>query len=95
MNKARAILFAAAFVATSAFAADGMKHDMMMKSMDSNSDGMVSKKEFMKYHEHMWAKMKKDKSGMVSMKDMEMMHGEMMKDGGMAKDGMMKDKMGK
>ena len=93
MNKAKLVLLASAFVATGAFAADGMMMDM--KSMDANGDGMISKKEFMKHHEHMWSKMKKSKGGMVSMKDMEMMHADMMKDGSMKKDGMMKDKMGK
>ena len=93
MNKAKLVLLAIAFAATGAFAADGMMMDM--KSMDSNGDGMISKKEFMKHHEQMWDKMKKSKGGMVSMKDMETMHADMMKDGSMMKDGMMKDKMGK
>jgi hypothetical protein len=105
MNKAKVILVAAAFVATGAFAMDDMKPQGMMmdmKAIDTNHDGMISKKEFMKFHEDMWAKMKKSKSGMVDMKDMEMMHGSMMKDGPMMKDGtrmkdgtMMKDKTGK
>jgi len=63
---------------------------VLQRPLDTNHDGMISKKEFMKYHEDMWAKMKKNKSGMVDMKDMEMMHGSMMKDGTM-----MKDKTGK
>jgi hypothetical protein len=88
MNKAKVVLVAAAFVATGAFAMDDMMMDM--KAMDTNHDGMISKKEFMKFHEDMWAKMKKNKSGMVDMKDMEMMRGSMMKDGTM-----MKDKTGK
>ena len=82
----------------SAVAMDDMKPQGMMmdmKAMDTNHDGMISKKEFMKFHEDMWAKMKKNKSGMVDMKDMEMMHEGMMKDGamkgGMMKDGAMKD----
>jgi hypothetical protein len=29
---------------------------MYIKKMDNNGDGMISKKEFMKYHEAMWAK---------------------------------------
>ena len=93
MNKARVVLFATAFVATGAFAMVDMKpHAMMMdmSAMDANHDGMISKKEFMKFHEEMWVKMKKNKSGMIDMKDMEMMHGNMMKDGTM-----MKDKAGK
>ena len=103
MNKARMVVFAAAFVATGVFAADDVKPQGMMmdmKAMDTNHDGMISKKEFMKHHENMWAMMKKNKSGMVNMKDMEMMHdnmmkdGKMMKDGNMMKDGKMKDKAG-
>ena len=80
-------------VSISVGAMDDMKPQGMMmdmKAMDTNHDGMISKKEFMKFHEDMWAKMKKNKSGMVDMKDMEMMHDRMMKDGAM-KDGMMKD----
>ena len=95
MNKAQVVLVAAAFVATGAFAMDDMKPQGMMmdmNAMDTNHNGMISKKEFMKYHEDMWAKMRKNKSGMVDMKDMEMMHAGMMKDGSMMKDGtMMKD----
>src|SRR6266581_1353871 len=85
-------------VSISAGAMDDMKPQGMMmdmKAMDTNHDGMISKKEFMKFHEDMWARMKKNKSGMVDMKDMEMMHDGMMKDGamkgGMMKDGGMKD----
>ena len=52
---------------------------MDMKAMDVNSDGMVSKDEFMSYHEGMYEKMKKGQNGMVSIKDMEMMHGDAMK----------------
>lgn len=55
----------------------GMKMDMKM--MDMNGDGMISKEEFMKYHESMFDKMKKDSNGMVSMKDMHMMMDGMMK----------------
>ena len=89
MNKAKVVLFAAAFVATGAFAMDDMKPQSMMmdmNAMDTNHDGMISKQEFMKFHEKMWAKMKKNKSGMVNIKDMEMMHAGMMQDGSMMKD---------
>ena len=97
MHRLPYIFFVAslASVSTSAVAMDDMKpHGMMMdmRAMDTNHDGMISKKEFMKLHEDMWAKMKKNKSGMVDMKDMEMMHEGMMK-GGAMKDGMMKDGM--
>ena len=95
MRKLFCIFFAMglAGVGISAAAMDDMKPQgmmMEMKAMDTNHDGMISKKEFMKFHEEMWAKMKKNKSGMVDIKDMEQMHNGMMKDGAM-KDGMMND----
>ena len=87
MSKAKVFLFAMAFFASSAFAMDDM---MDMKVMDTNGDGMISKQEFMKFHEDMWAKMKKNKAGMVDVKDMQaMMSGGMMKNGSMMKDGSM------
>ena len=92
MNKLLLALVASAFVGSglSAFAADDMKHSKdMMKMMDVNGDGMVSKDEFMKHHEKMYESMKKNKDGMVNMKDMQMM---MMHDGMMKDDAMMKDK---
>ena len=46
--------------------------------MDANKDGMVSKEEFMKYHEAMFEKMKGD-NGKVNIKDMQMMGDMMMK----------------
>jgi hypothetical protein len=99
MHRLLYIFFATglASVSISAVAMDDMKAQGMMmdmKAMDTNHDGMISKKEFMKFHEDMWAKMKKNKAGMVDIKDMEMMHDGMMKDGAM-KDGMMKDGMTK
>lgn len=39
-------------------------------SMDTNGDGMVSKREWDRYHSGMWGKMK-TKNGMMSMADME------------------------
>ena len=48
----------------------GMHMGMDMKAMDTNGDGMISKKEFDSYHEAMWKKMK-SKNGMVSIADME------------------------
>ena len=89
MNKAKVVLFAAAFVATGALALDDMNPQGMMmdmNAMDTNHDGAISKKEFLRHHENMWAKMKKNKSGLVDMKDMEMMCDSMMKDGTMTKD---------
>jgi EF hand len=97
MRRLLCIFFATglASVGISAAAMDDMTPQgmmMEMKAMDANHDGMISKKEFMKFHEDMWAKMKKNKSGLVDIKDMELMHNGMMKDGAM-KDGMMKDGM--
>ena len=57
---------------------DGMGMQMI-KTMDTNSDGMISRDEFMKHHEAMYDKMKKGSNGMVSVMDMQMMMGEMMK----------------
>lgn len=68
-----------------------MNHDhmmTMMKAMDTNGDGKVSKEEYMAYHEKMWMGMKKDSNGMVDEKSMMMMHEGMMKDKGMTKDSM-------
>jgi hypothetical protein len=50
----------------------GMGMGMDMKAMDTNGDGMISKKEFDSHHEAMWKKMK-SKNGMVSIADMEAM----------------------
>ncbi|EGF32135.1 hypothetical protein IMCC9480_2874 [Oxalobacteraceae bacterium IMCC9480] len=48
----------------------GGKHAAMMKEMDANGDGMISKEEFMKHHEKMFDAMPKNKDGMVDMKAM-------------------------
>jgi EF hand len=52
----------------------GMSHKAKMDAMDANHDGMISKEEFMKYHETMYDHMQKNKDGMVDMKSMGMMH---------------------
>lgn len=70
-----------------AFGADAMKPDAMMndncmamhfKMMDKNSDGMVSKSEYMDAKTKEWEDMPKNKDGMMSMDDMKkhmmMMH---------------------
>lgn len=49
--------------------------EMRMKGMDANNDGMVSREEFMAYHESMWNKMKRNPAGMAMMADVEMMYG--------------------
>ena len=56
---------------------DGMGMQMV-KMMDANNDGMISRDEFMKHHDSMYDKMKKGSNGMVSMMDMQMMMEEMM-----------------
>ena len=45
-----------------------MRHDEA-KMMDTNADGMVSKDEYMAYHEGRFGKMKQNSDGMVMMKD--------------------------
>ena len=46
------------------------KNRMSSKMMDTNGDGMISKEEFMAYHEDMYSKMKQTNGG-VSIKDMD------------------------
>jgi EF hand len=61
-------------------------HEQMMKSMDTNGDGKISKEEYMAYYEKMWMSMKKDSNGMVDAKSMMMHHDAMMKDKSVSKD---------
>lgn len=52
-------------------AMDGLtQNQMSSKMMDNNADGMVSKEEFMAYHEKKFSKMKQT-NGAVSIKDMD------------------------
>lgn len=51
------------------------QRELRMKGMDTNSDGMVSRREFMKYHEGMWGKVKRNAAGMAMMADIESMYG--------------------
>lgn len=55
---------------TMAMGAMGM--GMNMKMMDTNGDGMISKKEWMDYHTKMWGRMKSS-NDMVPMADVEAM----------------------
>jgi hypothetical protein len=86
MNKLTSTLLAAALTmgSVSALAHDAMM--MNMKAMDKDGDGMISKTEFMGYHEMMFDKMKKNSQGMVDMKDMQMMKKHMMNDTNMMED---------
>ena len=55
---------------------DARMHNTAMAGMDANGDGMVSKREWDRYHSSMWGKMKmKSKNGMVPMTDIEGMQG--------------------
>lgn len=59
-------------MAAGGMAMGGMGMDM--KAMDTNGDGMISKKEWDSHHAMMWSKMKpKMKKGMMPMADMEAM----------------------
>jgi hypothetical protein len=97
MKKTNLLAIAFALVATgcTAIAADEKKsghgmmgngmmgHGMMgMEKMDANTDGMLSKDEFMKGHERMFDMMK-NKNGMIAMNDMPMNCMGMMGQGGM------------
>jgi Ca2+-binding EF-hand superfamily protein len=91
MNKAILVLVGSALlgVGMSAVADEPMMtHEqmMMIKSMDTNGDGKISKEEYMAYHEKMWMSMKKDSNGMVDAKSMMMQHDAMMKNQSMSKD---------
>lgn len=46
----------------------GMEMQGMMKEMDTNGDGLISKEEFMKFHETRFDAMPKNKDGMVDPK---------------------------
>jgi len=74
-NFLKVITVAFLSASASAVAMDEMKMGMKMdvKMMDTNSDGAISKDEFMKHHEMMYEKMKKNKTGTVDTKDMSMM----------------------
>lgn len=51
-------------------AAGGSTASMGMKAMDTNGDGMISKKEWDSYHSGMWSRMK-SKKGMMPMAEVE------------------------
>ena len=66
-------------VSMATLAHDEMHGKEMMRAMDTNGDGMISRDEYMSYHQKMWDSMKKNANGMVDMKDMEKMHEDKMK----------------
>ena len=47
-----------------------------MKTMDTNHDGVISKDEFMTFHEAKWNALPKNKDGVVNLSDMHMMYDE-------------------
>ena len=53
--------------------------EQLIRRLDKNGDGKISKEEFMAYHQKMWDSMKKDSNGMVDAKSMMMHHDSMMK----------------
>ena len=111
MSRLSVVLLSAALASAGLVAAQGMQgqsgmgmkdmhdHMGMMKSMDANGDGKISKEEFMKFHEAMFDRMPKSKDGTVAMNDMPMgcpmmkggsdISGKAMGQGGMSDHGMM------
>ena len=80
MRKLLSMIVAVALIGIGAFAAvdiraqgKSMARDTETKRMDADSDGMISKAEFIKYHEARYDGMKKNSRGMVDVKDMEEM----------------------
>ena len=73
-------LFLGAF-AVPASANDAMDYDKFVKMCDTNKDGMVSKEEFMKHVDKMWAKMDAKKAGKMETKQFELFLKELMKSG--------------
>lgn len=66
-------------VGVSTLANDEMHGKEMMSAMDTNGDGMLSRDEYMSYHQKKWDRMQKNANGMVDMKAMERMHEDKMK----------------
>lgn len=91
MTKSISLLLAAGLLgaSVSAFAQNDDKPmvetdtsmSMKMKAMDTNGDGMVSREEFMKYHEDMYGAMPANADGMVDMKPMMKRQNRMMMGG--------------
>ena len=96
MKKSILVVITAAFAVAgcSSIAADGKTSDQgmmsgqgmmmgnMMKKMDANADGQLSKDEFMQSHEQMFERMK-GPNGMIAMNEMPMNCMGMMGKGGM------------
>jgi hypothetical protein len=61
---------------------DAKDYDKFVKMCDTNKDGMVSKDEFMKHADKIWAKMDAKKIGKMDSKQFELFLKELMKSDG-------------
>lgn len=64
------------------FADDAKDHDKFVKMCDADKDGTVSKEEFMKHVEKVWAKMDAKKIGKMDNKQFEIFLKQLMKSEG-------------
>jgi len=78
MFAAMGLLMAAA---APSFADERMDADKFVKMCDKDKDGMVSKEEFMKHAEAVWAKMDTKKTDKMDAKQLEAFLKELMKGG--------------
>ena len=83
MNRLLYIFFAVAAVGATTLVSAA---DNTLKMMDTNGDGLISKAEYMKHHERMWAIFRKNKDGLVMMEDMRKAPGGAWKDDKSVKD---------
>jgi len=67
--------------AAPSFADERMDAEKFVKMCDTNKDGMVSKEEFMKHAEKVWAKMDTKKAEKMDTKQFEAFLKELMKSG--------------
>ena len=65
-----------------AFADDAKDYDKFVKMCDADKDGTVSKEEFMKHVEKVWAKMDAKKQGKMDNKQFELFLKQLMKSEG-------------
>lgn len=94
MNKIILTLISVATVSVLGCAQNGMHHKgehkakahKMWQKMDANSDGSVTKDEFIKMHEEMFTKMDGNKDGKVTTEEMMAAHKDMKKKKGGCKD---------
>jgi len=85
MLKVAALSFATAGLLCAAaptFADERMDAEKFVKMCDTNKDGMVSKEEFMKHVDKLWAKMDAKKAEKMDSKQFEAFLKELMRSGG-------------